>query len=38
VLYGSKDGLTAKNDQLWTQDSAGINDQAEALDQFGTRR
>jgi hypothetical protein len=35
VIYGSAVGLTAKNDQLWSQDSPGINDAAEAVDVFG---
>jgi hypothetical protein len=35
VLYGSKNGLTASNDQLWTQDSPGINGEAEAFDFVG---
>lgn len=35
VLYGTANGLNAKNDQLWTQDSSGINDVAEGGDTFG---
>jgi hypothetical protein len=35
VLYGSARGLTAVADQLWSQDSPGISDQAERGDQFG---
>jgi hypothetical protein len=35
VLYGGANGLTATGDQIWTQDSSGINDQAEASDEFG---
>ena len=35
VLYGSSGGLSATGSQLWTQDSAGIRDQAEKYDQFG---
>jgi len=35
VIYGSAAGLTATGNQLWTQDSAGILDQAEAADLFG---
>ena len=35
VIYGSVDGLTSIGDQLWTQDSAGIADTAEAGDVFG---
>src|SRR5690606_2086909 len=34
VLYGSKSGLRAAGDQLWTQDSSGIKDQAEGSDLF----
>lgn len=33
VLYGSANGLGSP--QLWTQDSSGINDQAEPEDRFG---
>ncbi|MBS3758528.1 MAG: DUF1566 domain-containing protein [Desulfobacterales bacterium] len=42
VLYGSKSeegsdgGLTAKDNQLWHQDSDGIADVAEAADNFGS--
>jgi hypothetical protein len=37
VLYGSAAGLqaTAPNDQLWSQNSAGIADVAERFDRFG---
>ncbi|TAH34535.1 MAG: hypothetical protein EYC70_16505 [Planctomycetota bacterium] len=36
VLYGaSGTGITATGDQLWTQDSAGVLDAAEANDYFG---
>jgi hypothetical protein len=35
VIYGSKDGLTARGDQFWTQDSPGILDMAEEADNFG---
>jgi hypothetical protein len=37
VLYGGPGGLQADDpdDQLWTQDSAGVQDRAEAGDQFG---
>ncbi len=34
VLYGSSKGLTAKADQLWHQDSPGVNDKAESGDRF----
>lgn len=30
VLYGSSEGLTADRDQLWTQDSPGVPEQAES--------
>src|SRR5690606_10581542 len=32
VLFGSKNGLRATGDQLWTQNSPGINDSAEQMD------
>ncbi len=35
VLYGSGSGLTAAGDQLWHQDSAGIEGVAEEFDRFG---
>ena len=35
VLYGSATGLTATGNQLWNQDSPGIDDTAEAIDIFG---
>ncbi len=35
VLYGSASGLTADGDQLWNQDSPGIEDVAELNDHFG---
>src|SRR5215217_6978158 len=35
VLYGSRQGLTARGSRLWTQDSAGIAGHAEAEDRFG---
>ncbi|MCP3976447.1 MAG: hypothetical protein GY720_18325 [bacterium] len=35
VIYGSADKLTSIGDQLWTQDSPGLEDTAEANDQFG---
>jgi hypothetical protein len=31
VLYGSSSGLTSSGDQFWTQDSQGIEDEAEGL-------
>jgi hypothetical protein len=38
VLYGSPAGLqaSAPDDQFWTQDSAGVEDQAEDYDFFGS--
>jgi uncharacterized delta-60 repeat protein len=35
VLYGSGTGLTSDGDQIWNQDSSGINNGAEPSDQFG---
>jgi hypothetical protein len=35
VIYGGPGGLTAAGNQLWTQDSPGIRDTAEAGDHFG---
>jgi hypothetical protein len=36
VLYGSSStGLTSSNNQLWTQDSSGVEDSAESGDLFG---
>lgn len=35
ILYGSSTGLTATNNQSFTQDSSGIADAAEAEDRFG---
>lgn len=35
VLYGSVDKLTSIGDQLWTQDSPGLDDVAESNDYFG---
>jgi hypothetical protein len=35
VLYGTSTGLSATNDQLWTQESPGIQDVAEEFDLFG---
>lgn len=36
VIYGSANGLTATGNQLWSQNSAGILDDAEAGDAFGS--
>jgi hypothetical protein len=36
VIYGSNSGLTGNGDQLWHQNSAGINDSAEDSDFFGS--
>lgn len=35
VIYGSSDGLTAKGNQLWHQNTFGIKDVAELEDNFG---
>ena len=35
VLYGSTAGLTATSSQLWSQNTTGITDVAEAGDRFG---
>jgi disulfide bond formation protein DsbB len=35
VIYGSAAGLTAAGDQVWSQNSPGIGDSAEADDHFG---
>ena len=35
VIYGAPGGLTDVGDSIWTQDTAGIEDVAEAGDQFG---
>jgi FG-GAP repeat len=35
VLYGGSDGLSAAGDQLWHQDSPGIDDEPEFQDFFG---
>jgi hypothetical protein len=35
ILYGSSSGLTEAGDQLWHQNSTGIDDTAEADDFFG---
>ncbi|MGI8533963.1 MAG: hypothetical protein ACR2LP_03695 [Candidatus Limnocylindrales bacterium] len=35
VIYGSPGGLTAADDQYWSQDSPGIGGTAEPLDKFG---
>lgn len=36
VLYGTAAGLAAAGDQLWNQNSAGILDQAEQFEAFGS--
>lgn len=36
VLYGTQDGLRARGDQIWHQNSLGISDQAEPFDGFGS--
>ncbi|HEX9637679.1 MAG TPA: hypothetical protein VGB99_09105, partial [Acidobacteriota bacterium] len=35
VIYGTPTGLSSSGDQLWNQDSGGIEDAAEAGDSFG---
>ncbi len=35
VLYGSAPGLTATGDQIWDQESTGIQETAETFDLFG---
>ena len=35
VMYGSSDGLATTGNQMWHQDSAGIEDQVEQDDRFG---
>jgi hypothetical protein len=35
VVYGSANGLTARHNQFWSQDSPKIKDRAEAEDAFG---
>jgi streptogramin lyase len=35
IIYGSASGLTDSGDQLWSQDSSLVEDEAEAGDQFG---
>ena len=34
MIYGSAAGLTSTGNQLWSQDSSGVQDAAEAGDQF----
>ena len=36
IIYGSNDGLTATGNQIWHQDSTGIEFGAEADDHFGS--
>ena len=36
ILYGSANGLTADDDQVWYQGVAGLEDSAEAEDRFGS--
>jgi hypothetical protein len=35
VFYGGDDGLTTERNQLWTQDSPGIDGHSEILESFG---
>jgi hypothetical protein len=34
VLYGQTAGITVTGDQLWTQDTSGVQNNAEPDDQF----
>lgn len=36
ILPGTPGGLTAHNDQLWSQETPGVLEQAEELDSFGS--
>ncbi len=36
MIYGSNSGLTATGDQIWHQDSFGMEGIAEAFDRFGS--
>ncbi len=36
IIYGSATGLTAAGNQLWSQQSEGVLDDAEELDRFGS--
>ena len=36
IIYGSASGLTATGNQLWHQNSPGVNEVAEEFDNFGT--
>ena len=36
IIYGSASGLTAEGNQMWSQESEGVLDDAEELDRFGT--
>jgi hypothetical protein len=36
VLYGRAAGISSASNQLWTQDSSGIQGEAEAFDAFGS--
>lgn len=35
ILYGSRGGLTASNDQVWNLEKPGVPRQAAAMDGFG---
>jgi hypothetical protein len=35
VIYGSATGLSQSRGNIWTQNSAGVEDQVNARDQFG---
>lgn len=36
LLLGTRDGLSAQGNQLWSQDSPGVLDEAEGGDEFGS--
>jgi len=36
ILYGSADGLTATDNQLWHQDTTGVQDSPQQYDAFGS--
>ncbi len=35
MIFGSADGLGTADDEVWTQDTSGVADAAEAGDRFG---
>ncbi len=36
MFFGSEDGLTPEDSQVWSQDSPGIRDSADEDDRFGS--